>query len=271
MFGFQRFVPQLVVFVLLAVPPIASAMVNPHIELIEVWRNTTINAELAVVQTYPDDGELLKGANRRYQDGGELWGSEQDDIGYPLGISLPSSAGYAGNGNGRVSQSHQLDIGSIAVQQVADVNVTATGDSFNYEISGQGGAYAEARYRFVLHGDALARLDMDSTVNLYRDDNVRFSLTRELESGKIEILWLGAIDYDDKWAPIRRFSRKLEMSAGTYQLTISTLAHSTLSGSDQRAENSQFNAALVVVGPLCECCRNGGSPMLSKQAASRCR
>lgn len=271
MLGFARFMPRLMALTLVLLPTLASAVVNPHIELIGVWRNTTINAELSVVQTSSNDGELLQGANRRYQDGGELWGAEQDEIGYPLRISLPANAGYEGHGDGRVGQSHQLDIDRIAVQQVADVNVTATADSFNYEVSGQGGAYAEARYRFVLHGDALARLEMDSTVDQYRDDNVRFSLRRELESGKVETLWFGAVDYDDEWNAVRIFSRKLEMLAGTYELTISTSAHSSLSGGGQRAENSQFAATLVVVGPLCECCRNGGSPATTKQAGSHCR
>lgn len=264
----SRYLRAVTLVTLFALPP-AAATVTPHIELLEVWRNTTINAELAVIQTYADDGQLMQGASRSYRDGGELWGAGHDDIRYPLAISLPANDNYSGFGDGQVRQQHQLDVSSISIQQLADVNVSAQGDIFSQEISGQGEAQVQARYRFALHGDALTRLDMDSSVNQFRDDNVRVLLERLLEDGSSEIVWQDTVVYDDQWQPLRSFSRKLELPAGNYQLQVSAFARSILNGSEQRAENSQIDVALIVVAPLCECCRLASSK-LDERAQRSC-
>lgn len=239
---------------LLQLAPV-QATVLPHIELLEVWRNSTVSAQLAVIQNQGQDGQLPQGASRHYRDGGELWGLDHDEIRYPLAISLPANPDYSGFADGQVRQQQQLDLATISVQQLADVNVSAQGDTFSQTIEGQGQALAEARYRFILHGDALTRLDMDSSVNQFRDDNVRFLLERLVDGGGSEVVWQDTVVYDDQWQPQRTFSRKLELTAGTYQLQLSASAHSTLSGNDQRAENSQIQATLVVISALCQCCR----------------
>lgn len=248
----------------------AAATVNPHIELLEVWRNSTIGAELAITQNHGQDGQLPQGASRHYRDGGELWGLDHDEIRYPLAISLPANPDYSGFADGQVRQQQQLDLATISVQQLADVNVSAQGDTFSQTIEGQGQALAEARYRFILHGDALTRLDMDSSVNQFRDDNVRFLLERLVDGGGSEVVWQDTLIYDDQGQPQRSFSRKLELTAGTYQLQLSASARSTLSGSDQRAENSQIQATLVVISALCQCCRlseRKGSELVKEDCA----